>query len=162
MGLADLISMGSNAFSIEDALDSGVSPKEIIMGAAEQSVDFLFSSAGNEGQLSIITNEIIPNLERATALALASAPEFDWEEITTMYPDAVGEMVEEVNNIMHEACRAAEELVQAIMEEMEDAMIEKLAEISPFLAAIWKIVDIISDLGEEAEDVDEDRRSSFF
>jgi hypothetical protein len=162
MGLADLISAGFQSFDAAQALEEGVSPKEIIMEAFEQTVGYLYLSAGNEGQLAIITNEIIPNLERSTALALNSAPEFDWEEIDTFYPDAVGEMVEEANNIMHEACRAAEELVQAIEEAIEDALIDKLSRVSPILGFIARIAAFIGDIAEDAEDREEDSRGSFF
>jgi len=42
MGLADLISAGFQSFDAAQALEEGVSPKEIIMEAFEQTVGYLY------------------------------------------------------------------------------------------------------------------------
>jgi hypothetical protein len=161
MGLFDLIDDSIDAFNLADGLsEDGASPKMIIMEGLEEALGLMESMIVNPGQGAIYENEIQPAFENATILAIASAPEFNWDEVMTEYPEAVGEMVEEGNNVMIDACNQAEELQEEIEEAIEDRMVAAAAKRGGLAALFLFVVDLFGDINEESEE--EDEGGSFF
>lgn len=118
MGLFDIFTAAVNsAIDITEA-------RELVNEALQEALGTMEGMCGNEGQLSVFGDYVVPAFEDALG------PIGDgWNEVDIgEYMDFMGEIVEEGNSIMSDAYDQAQEILSELEEEAEGEIDEDSGE----------------------------------
>lgn len=119
MGLFDIFTAAvGSAIDITEA-------RELVNQALEEALGTMEGMCGNEGQVSVYNDYVVP------AFIDAKGPiEDGWNEVDIgEYMDFMGEIVEEGNGIMSDAYEEAQEILSELEEEAEGEIDEDTGEI---------------------------------
>ena len=108
MGRGSLLSAG---LEIAEA----VGPRMIVYGALDDALQTMEGLCANEGQQATY-EKYIPEAFREQTLVVVRGTDYEWDPIDIGFPmmDYMGEIIEEGNQIMTEACEEATELEEEI------------------------------------------------